>query len=139
MGGGARGREFRCKGPGSAFGTPEPHAVAARKLDCDLVADEFEGLLTTIPSRTIPRETLDISEFLARVLTQIPEPRRHGPHYFGAYSSRVRALRNEQGLELQPASLREARDVHVYFDNDAFGHAPRNALRLIDRIAGSHG
>jgi hypothetical protein len=27
----------------------------------------------------------------------------------------------------------------VYFDNDAFGHAPRNALRLIDRIAGSHG
>jgi uncharacterized protein YecE (DUF72 family) len=35
--------------------------------------------------------------------------------------------------------LREARDVHVYFDNDAFGHAPRNALRLIDRIAGSHG
>jgi uncharacterized protein YecE (DUF72 family) len=35
--------------------------------------------------------------------------------------------------------LREARDVHLYFDNDAFGHAPRNALRLIDRLAGSHG
>lgn len=35
--------------------------------------------------------------------------------------------------------LREGRDVHVYFDNDAFGHPPRNALRLIDRIAGSHG
>jgi len=45
LGGGARGREFRCKGPGSAFGTPEPHAVAARKLDCDLVADEFETAL----------------------------------------------------------------------------------------------
>ena len=27
--------------------------------------------------------------------------------------------------------LAEGRDVHVYFDNDAFGHAPRNALRLI--------
>jgi uncharacterized protein YecE (DUF72 family) len=25
----------------------------------------------------------------------------------------------------------EGRDVHVYFDNDAFGHAPANALRLI--------
>lgn len=27
--------------------------------------------------------------------------------------------------------LREGRDVHVYFDNDALGHAPRDALRLI--------
>ena len=31
--------------------------------------------------------------------------------------------------------LSEGRDVHLYFDNDAFGHAPRNALRLIERIA----
>ena len=27
--------------------------------------------------------------------------------------------------------LREGRDVHVYFDNDARGHAPRDALRLM--------
>ncbi|HEU0204295.1 MAG TPA: DUF72 domain-containing protein [Burkholderiaceae bacterium] len=27
--------------------------------------------------------------------------------------------------------LREGRDVHVYFDNDTFAHAPRDALRLI--------
>jgi uncharacterized protein YecE (DUF72 family) len=27
--------------------------------------------------------------------------------------------------------LGEGRDVHVYFDNDALGHAPRDALRLI--------
>jgi len=26
---------------------------------------------------------------------------------------------------------REGRDVHVYFDNDAFGHAPHDALRLL--------
>ncbi len=26
---------------------------------------------------------------------------------------------------------REGRDVHVYFDNDAYGEAPKNALRLI--------
>ena len=31
--------------------------------------------------------------------------------------------------------LAEGRDVHVYFDNDAFGHAPGNALRLIQLIA----
>ena len=29
---------------------------------------------------------------------------------------------------------REGRQVHVYFDNDASGHAPRNALRLIELI-----
>jgi uncharacterized protein YecE (DUF72 family) len=29
---------------------------------------------------------------------------------------------------------REGRDVHVYFDNDAFGNAPRNALRLIQLV-----
>ena len=27
--------------------------------------------------------------------------------------------------------LRQGRDVHVYFDNDAFGAAPQNALALI--------
>jgi uncharacterized protein YecE (DUF72 family) len=26
---------------------------------------------------------------------------------------------------------RQGRDVHLYFDNDAFGHAPRDALRLL--------
>jgi hypothetical protein len=48
-------------------------------------------------------ETLDIFEFLARVLSQIPEPRKHGPHYFGAYSSRARAFHKLQDLELGKA------------------------------------
>jgi len=30
--------------------------------------------------------------------------------------------------------MREGRNVHVYFDNDAFGNAPHDALRLIDLI-----
>lgn len=46
-------------------------------------------------------ETLDIFEFIARVLTQIPEPRAHGVRYFGAYSSRARAHRKERHLTLQ--------------------------------------
>jgi uncharacterized protein YecE (DUF72 family) len=29
----------------------------------------------------------------------------------------------------------EGRDVHVYFDNDAGGNAPRNALRLIELVS----
>jgi hypothetical protein len=48
-------------------------------------------------------ETLDIFEFLARVLSQIPEPRKHGAHYFGAYSSRAKALLKPQDLELAAA------------------------------------
>ncbi len=46
-------------------------------------------------------ETLDIFEFIARVLTQIPEPRAHGVKYFGAYSSRARAYRKKRHLTLQ--------------------------------------
>lgn len=30
--------------------------------------------------------------------------------------------------------MAEGRDVHVYFDNDAYGNAPRNALRLIELL-----
>ena len=46
-------------------------------------------------------ETLDVFEFLARVLTQIPKPRQHGVHYLGAYSSRARAYRKRKNLPLQ--------------------------------------
>jgi len=35
--------------------------------------------------------------------------------------------------------LREGRDVHAYFDNDARGAAPRNALRLIELLRRAHG
>jgi hypothetical protein len=46
-------------------------------------------------------ETLDIFEFIARVLTQIPQPRRHNIHYFGIYSSRTRVGRTKANLTLQ--------------------------------------
>ncbi len=50
-------------------------------------------------------ETLDVFEFIARVLTQIPQPRKHNSHYYGAYASRSRALRKNRGLDLEPTSL----------------------------------
>ena len=46
-------------------------------------------------------ETLDVFEFIARVLTQIPEPRAHGARYFGAYSSKARTYRKKRSLTLQ--------------------------------------
>jgi hypothetical protein len=50
-------------------------------------------------------ETLDVFEFIARVLTQIPEPRKHNVHYYGAYSSRSRTLRKKHSIELKPISV----------------------------------
>jgi hypothetical protein len=49
-------------------------------------------------------ETLDVFEFIARVLTQIPEPRKHNIHYYGAYASRSRALRKNRGLDWESTS-----------------------------------
>lgn len=34
------------------------------------------------------------------------------------------------------AWLAEGHDVHVYFDNDAAGHAPHDAVRLLQRVRG---
>ena len=50
-------------------------------------------------------ETLDVFEFIARVLTQIPEPRKHNIHYFGTYASRSRALRKKHRIELEPTPV----------------------------------
>ncbi len=38
-------------------------------------------------------ERIDAEEFVARVLVQIPDPRRHLVRYYGAYSNRVRGQR----------------------------------------------
>ena len=50
-------------------------------------------------------ETLDILEFIARVLTQIPEPRVHGVRYSGAYSSKARAYRKKRKLCLESSNI----------------------------------
>jgi hypothetical protein len=51
--------------------------------------------------------TLDIFDFIARVLTQVPEPRKHNIHYFGFYSSKARAQRNEAKLGFRLPSKRD--------------------------------
>ena len=56
-------------------------------------------------------ETLDILEFLARVLTQSPEPRTHGVRYFGAYSSKARAYRKKANFTLE--SLGGPKDSNI--------------------------
>jgi hypothetical protein len=40
-------------------------------------------------------ERIDADEFVARVLVQIPDPRRHSVRYYGAYSNRARGQRRK--------------------------------------------
>ena len=82
-------------------------------------------------------ETLDVYEFIARLLTQIPEPRRHGMHYFGAYSSRARTRRKKHGLKLDATS--SGHDKPPASDEPSPSSKQRAALRrrwanLIKRV-----
>ena len=72
-------------------------------------------------------ETLDILEFLARVLTQIPEPRTHGVRYFGAYSSKARAYRKKANFTLE--SLGGPKDSNIQDDNSTGAD-----VRLLERL-----
>ena len=46
-------------------------------------------------------ERVDADEFVARVLVQIPDPRRHLVRYYGAYSNRTRGRRRKAGEKLE--------------------------------------
>ena len=67
--------------------------------------------LTIVASTTGPAahsaedERIDAEEFVARVLVQIPEPRRHLVRYYGAYSNRARGQRRKAEAQLGPHGL----------------------------------
>ena len=52
-------------------------------------------------------ERIDAEEFVARVLVQIPDPRRHLVRYYGAYSSRVRGQRRKAENRLEASGSGE--------------------------------
>ena len=49
-------------------------------------------------------ERIDAMEFVARVLAQIPDPRRHLVRYYGAYSNVARGKRNKSAATAEPSS-----------------------------------
>ena len=53
-------------------------------------------------------ERVDAEEFVARVLVQIPDPRRHVVRYYGAYSNRARGQRHKAEAQLQGSEPGEA-------------------------------
>jgi hypothetical protein len=53
-------------------------------------------------------ERIDAMEFVARVLVQIPAPRRHLVRYYGAYSNAARGKRKKAAASSEPSSPDEA-------------------------------
>jgi len=53
-------------------------------------------------------ERIDAMEFLARVLVQIPDPRRHSVRYYGFYSNATRGKRKKAAAPSEPSSPGEA-------------------------------
>ncbi len=53
-------------------------------------------------------ERIDAMEFVARVLVQIPDPRRHLVRYYGAYSNVARGKRRKAQAPPQPSVSSEA-------------------------------
>jgi hypothetical protein len=53
-------------------------------------------------------ERVDADEFVARVLVQIPDPRRHVVRYYGAYSNRARGQRRKAEGRLEGNGSGEA-------------------------------
>ena len=53
-------------------------------------------------------ERIDAMEFLARVLVQIPDPRRHSVRYYGFYSNAGRGKRKKAAAPAEPSSPGEA-------------------------------
>jgi hypothetical protein len=53
-------------------------------------------------------ERVDALEFVARVLAQIPEPRRHLVRYYGRYSNASRGRRKKSGQQIEMACLDSA-------------------------------
>jgi hypothetical protein len=55
-------------------------------------------------------ERVDADEFVARVLVQIPDPRRHLVRYYGAYSNRARGQRRKAQRRLEGNGSGEAEE-----------------------------
>lgn len=81
-------------------------------------------------------ETLDVFEFIARVLTQIPEPRKHNIHYYGFYSSRARALRQRDNLEFEsdPPDQRDTEAHEPELSSKARAALRKRWANLIQRV-----
>ena len=76
-------------------------------------------------------EKIDAEEFVARVLVQIPDPRRHLVRYYGAYSNRARGQRRkaEEKLDAHGSSEISQEPVPPPPERAALRHRWANLIR----------
>ncbi len=79
------------------------------------------------PNQPLPKaESIDALEFIARVIDQIPDPRKHSVFYYGFYSNVARGLRMKNQL---PDSREQTSPRPTPHQDSAFSPAQKAALR----------
>ena len=85
------------------------HTAIPRQFVADAMGTgQPRGLLQCERSRDHPEQgqsegqSIDPLEFIARVITQIPDPRKHLVFYYGHYSNVARGLRNKSQAQATP-------------------------------------
>jgi len=123
----------RLQGFAEALGSwPEVrHALEFRNVSW--FDDEVAGCLTDHDLAVVLSDAADWP-MLTCVTTNLVYVRLHG--YPRTYVSAYDASTLDKWATRIKNWLDEARDVHVYFDNDAEGAAPFDALKLITRLEG---
>jgi len=86
-----------------------------------------------------PRERVDADELVARVIAQVPDPRRHLIHAYGWYANAARAKRKRDASNAAPAGASESSGPAIVASGEASDQAERRAARrrwadLIRRI-----
>ena len=79
-------------------------------------------------------EKIDAMEFVARVLVQIPDPRRHLVRYYGAYSNAARGKRKKAAAPAEPSSADEAPEDAAIPDGAYRAALRRRWAELIRRV-----
>jgi len=79
-------------------------------------------------------ERIDAMEFVARVLVQIPDPRRHLVRYYGAYSNASRGKREKAAPSADPSSTHEAGENTAIPDGPYRAALRRRWAELIRRV-----
>ena len=81
-----------------------------------------------------PGETIDAIEFVARVLVQIPAPKRHLVRYYGAYSNAARGKRKKAAVPAEPSSPDETPEDVAIPDEPHRAALRRSWAELIRRV-----
>jgi len=81
-------------------------------------------------------ERIDAEEFVARVLVQVPDPRRHLVRYYGAYSNRARGRRRKaaERLEAHDSSVSSPQPVPTPTERAALRRRWANLIRRVYEV-----